>query len=266
MVTKCIDISFWQGKIDFKKLAKTGVKSIIIKCGGSDGEVKYYKDSKFVRNYNEAKKYGFFIGVYYFAGSDFITENEGKICGKKCYEIIKDCELDLPVYIDVEATQPKHYYGTTDAILSFCSVIEKKGFKSGVYASALSGYDRLFSYEKVKNKSIWVAEWDDKRGDFPPKCDIWQYTSTGKLNGIDGYVDMDICYIDIDVKSIEKKKTKTKISNVQNIYNIRYKELAHKVLDGEYGNGAERKKKILSKGYDYNYVQALVNAMLSEKT
>lgn len=262
-MTKCIDISTWQGKIDFKKLSKTDIKSIIIKCGGSDDS--YYKDDRFVRNYNEAKKYGFYIGVYYFAGSDFITESEGKICAKKCYEIIKDCELDYPVYIDIETTSPNHYYGTTDAILSFCAYLEKRGFKTGVYASALSGFNYRFDYEKIKEKSIWVAEWDDERGDFPPKCDIWQYTSTGKANGIDGFVDMDICYIDIDKKISENKKIKTKLSNVQSIYNLRYKELAYKVLKGEYGNGSERKNKLIKQGYDYKYVQALVNAILSEK-
>ena len=262
MSNKCLDVSVWQGSIDFKKVKADGYDYIIIKCGGSD--VGYYVDTKFHYNYQNAKKQGFKIGAYYFAGTDFSSKTKGIEAGEHCLKIIGEYKFDLPIYIDVEYPTNGGYDGTTKAILGFCDTIEKKGFKTGVY-SYKAGFNSLFSYDDVRNKSIWVAEWTDKRSNFPNKCDIWQYTSTGKTNGITGYVDLDKCYIKTNNTDVTKKKNKTLVSNVHNTYQTRYKNIAEDVVKGKYGNGETRKKKILSKGYDYNYVQALVNAMLTEK-
>lgn len=264
-MNKCIDVSVWNGKIDFKKVKADGYNYIIIKCGGSDDG--YYTDSTFNYNYLNAKKNGLKIGAYYFAGSNFISKTEGKKCAEHCLKIIGEYSFDLPIYIDVEVTKPKDYKGTTEAILKFCDIIEKKKFKTGVYSSR-SMFDSLFSYDSVKNKSIWVAEWGvSKRSNFPDKCDIWQYSSTGYVNGVIGLVDLDKCYITVTKKlDVTKKPDKTQIKNVLTTYNIKYKKIAEDVINGKYGNGDTRKKKLLSKGYDYNLVQALVNAMLTQKS
>lgn len=263
MSNKCVDVSVWNGKIDFKKLKADGYNYIIIKCGGSDDG--YYTDSTFNYNYLNAKKNGFKIGAYYFAGSNFTSKGEGKKCGQHCLKIIGEYNFDLPVYIDVEITKPNSYKGTTDAILTFCDVLEKKKYKTGVYSSR-SMFDSLFSYQSVKNKSIWVAEWGvSKRSSFPDKCDVWQYSSTGHAGGIIGLVDLNKCYIDIKSKTdVTQKPNKTQVNNVLTTYNIKYKKIAEDVLNGKYGNGDTRKKKLQSKGYDYNFVQALVNAMVTK--
>lgn len=261
---KILDVSFWQGKIDFKKLSKTDVKGLIIKCGGSDDGL--YKDSCFDRNYAEAKKYGFLIGAYYFAGSDFINDGEGILCAKEFLKITKDCEFDLPVFIDVEITPTALKNEATQATVKFCKYIEKHSkYKAGVYASAISGFKDRLNYDDLNDFSIWVADWGNKRGSFPERCDIWQYSSVGTISGIGGHVDMNVCYINpINNTQLPLVKTekmaKVNVNNVHNIYKRKYSDVAYDVLQGKYGDGETRKRKLIIAGYDYNYVQALVNA------
>ena len=198
---KVIDVSHWQGNINFIEVKKSGIEGVIIKAGGSDKG--FYKDNKFETNYTKAKNAGLYVGAYYFVGSKCLSYVDGEADAKRFAEIIKGKQFDLPVYMDVEAPPFGKKKEVTDAIIGFCSTMEAKKYFVGVYASDISGFKDRINYNEIKDKyTIWVARYGSKPT-YTTKYDIWQYSSTGKVAGISDNVDMDECYKDFP--SIIKK-------------------------------------------------------------
>lgn len=259
---KIIDISHWQGTIDFKKVKADGVQGVIIKAGGSDAG--FYKDSKFETNYTNAVNAGLYVGTYYFVGSGCLSEADGKADADRFINIIKGKKFNLPVYMDVEAPKRGQKDKVTNAIIGFCEEMEAHKYYVGVYGSDISGFKEMFNYEDIKDRyTLWVARYGTKPK-YATKHDIWQYSSTGKVSGIAGNVDMDECYVDFP--SIITKGgfngyngstpvTPTPVKPVKKSN----EELANEVIAGKWGNGDDRKKRLTEAGYDYNAVQAIVN-------
>ena len=101
MMNKGIDVSHWQGNIDWNKVKKAGIEFAIIKAGGSDAG--FYTDSKWEANYKGAKAAGIPIGAYYFVGKDCVTAAAGKADAERFLKILKGKQLEYPVYMDNEA-------------------------------------------------------------------------------------------------------------------------------------------------------------------
>ncbi|CRH84384.1 Autolytic lysozyme [Chlamydia trachomatis] len=262
-MTHGIDVSAWQGKIDFNKVKKSGYEFVIIKAGGNDDG--YYIDRYFETNYTKAKKAGLKVGAYYFVNRDFSSINAQKLA-EVFYNIVKNKTFDLPLFIDVETTPTSARSTVTTGINIFCNYLRKKGYKSGVYASAVSGFvDRIET--KYLNPCIykWVASYSYKpsnAGKNGAYC-IWQKSSTGKVNGINGNVDINECYVDFKSATNTNNKTLT-INNIHDKYYNVYKRYATDVISGKYGNGTERKNKLVSLNIDYNYCQSIVNEMINK--
>ena len=198
---KIIDVSHWQGNIDFNKVKNDGVKGVIIKAGGSDSGL--YTDSKFNTNYTNATKVGLSVGAYYFVGAKCLSKADGKADADRFINIIKGKKFDLPVYMDVEAPASGQKTKVTNAIIGFCEEMESKGYFVGVYASDISGFKDRINYNDIKNKyTLWVARYGSKPT-YATTYGMWQYSSTGKVSGISGNVDMDESYVDFP--SIIKK-------------------------------------------------------------
>lgn len=198
---KIIDVSHWQGNIDFNKVRNDGIKGVIIKAGGSDSG--FYTDSKFNDNYKKASNAGLSIGTYYFVGKNCLSTADGKADAQRFANIIKGKNFDLPVYMDVEAPASGQKAKVTNAIIGFCEEMENRGYFVGVYASDISGFKDRINYNDIKNRyTSWVARYGSKP-QYATTYGIWQYSSTGKVNGISGNVDMDESYIDFP--SIIKK-------------------------------------------------------------
>ncbi len=262
-MTHGIDVSAWQGKIDFNKVKKSGYEFVIIKAGGNDDG--YYTDSRFETNYATAKKAGLKIGAYYFVNRDFSAKNAQKLA-EVFYNIVKNKTFDLPLFIDVETTLTSARTTVTTGINIFCDYLSKKGYKSGVYASAISGFiDRININDLSKNIYKWVASYSYKPANVGKNngyC-VWQKSSTGRVNGITGNVDINECYIDFkSTKHTSTNKALT-IDDIHSKYYIIYKRYASDVISGKYGNGTERKNKLVSLNIDYNYCQSIVNEMLN---
>lgn len=262
-MTHGIDVSAWQGRIDFNKVKKSGYEFVIIKAGGNDdGD---YTDGRFETNYMSAKKAGLKIGAYYFVNRDFSSKNAQKLA-EIFYNIVKNKTFDLPLFIDVETTPTNARATVTIGINIFCSYLRKKGYKSGVYASAVSGFvDRIDM--KYLDPCIykWVASYSYKPTDVGKNngyC-IWQKSSTGKVNGINGNVDINECYVDFKSATSTNNKTLTIDSIHDKYYNV-YKRYASDVISGKHGNGTERKNKLVSLNIDYNYCQSIVNEMINK--
>ena len=189
-VAKCIDVSTWQGSIDFNKVKSAGYNYVIIRAGY--GKEKSQKDNMFETNYKNAKSAGLKVGAYWFSYA--MSPSTATAEADACLSCIKGKKFELPVYYDMEYqpamnTSNSNY---TKMAVNFCNKLKSNGFKSGVYSSA-SVYDYLLNRTTLKNNgiSIWNAEWYIKPS---ITCDVWQYSDNGRINGISTNVDLNYIY------------------------------------------------------------------------
>lgn len=194
MELKGIDVSRWQGSINFKSVKSAGVDFVIIKAGGSDAG--FYEDPMFKINYTAAKAAGLKVGAYYYVGSKFQGTESGIVDAKKFIRILGKRSFDYPVYVDVESTPQKEKSGTTDAILSFCEYMESKSFFVGIYGSDVSTFHDRVQAGRLINYTWWVAGYGKEPSH---NYNVWQYTSSGSVNGISTRVDRDISKTDFNV-------------------------------------------------------------------
>lgn len=184
-----IDISHWQGNIDFSKV-KTDF--VIIKAGGSDKG--FYKDKMFETYYKGFKEKGIPVGSYYFVGKNCTSFEAGVNDALKFINILKGKKFEMPVYIDFEAPDKKDVTGNTDACIGFCDTMEKAGYFTGIYASDISGFKERLQLARLTPYSLWVARYGSKPK-YVKNYGMHQASSTGKVDGIIGRVDMDECLI-----------------------------------------------------------------------
>lgn len=188
-----IDVSVYQGNIDWKAVRNSGIEFAIIKAGGSDSG--FYKDSKFEQNYANAKAVGMPVGAYYFVGSGCTSKADGIADAKRFLDIIRGKAFEYPVYIDLESTSPSAKSGATEACIGFCETMENAGYYCGIYASDVSGFVERLDLSRLSKFDKWVANYISK-----PSCvasyGIWQKSDSGRINGINGNVDLNEAYMD----------------------------------------------------------------------
>ena len=197
-----IDISHWQGKVDFQKVKKSGIDFVILKAGGSDKG--FYEDKTFKRNYEAAKKAGVYVGAYYFVGSSFYGAEAGIADAKRFIKIIGDCQLEYPVFLDVETTQPSKKAEATEAAIAFCMEMEKAGYFVGIYASDISGFREKLNHDKLTSYAHWVADYSDPVKECKDH-QMRQYSSKGYVNGVENNP-TDLDYSLVDYSEVVKSK------------------------------------------------------------
>lgn len=191
---KVIDVSHYQNNINFNEVKASGIEGVIIKAGGSDAG--FYTDSQFESNYTKAINAGLHVGAYYFVGKNCLSYEDGIADANRFMNIIKDKKFDLPVYMDVEAQAQGQKEKVTDSIIGFCNELEKNNYYVGVYASDILGFKDRIDLSRIEGVySLWVARYGSKPT-YVKNYDMWQYSDSGKVNGINGNVDMDECYKD----------------------------------------------------------------------
>lgn len=208
---KCIDVSEWQSKIDWKKVKDSGIEYAILRAGF--GRESAQVDFEFEGHYKNAKKAGIKLGVYWFSYADSVEDAKRE--AKACLEVIKGKTFELPVYYDLEFSTQKNYGKTvlTNIAKTFCETIKKQGYSVGVYAN-LNWFLNYLDYETLKKSySIWLAQYHTKA---ELNCDIWQYTSQGKITGVYGNVDVNIIYNKdiINIRGDVNGDTKVNIKDV----------------------------------------------------
>lgn len=253
MSIKGIDVSEFQGSIDWSKVKNDGIEFAILKLGNIYDYDANYKDSKFETNYKNARAQGIKIGAYIYNYCNTVdTLKEGL---EWALEQLDGKKLDMPIYLDME---DKDIQGETVETLTnqcneFARFVQDKNYKAGVYANVNWLKNKLNPSEFDKDISVWAAQYYTEcqyTGDY----DIWQYTSSGKVSGISGNCDMNYLYNENIIE--ESTTTGNDKKSVD--------ELAKEVIDGKWGDGEERKKKLEEAGYDYNAVQDRVNEMLAK--
>ena len=255
MERKVIDISVHNGDIDFKKV-KSQVDGVIIRCGyGSD--IKSQDDKKWKQNVEGCINNGIPFGVYIYSYAKTnemaISEAEHVIRLVKPY---KD-KLSYPVYYDLEEDGTQK--GAVERARVFAKVLTDAGYVVGMYANQNWWDNYLVGLNEFTK---WVAKYgiNDGKPHTKPNIkgmDIWQYTSVGKVDGIKGNVDMNICYKDFDTSKSDKpnddkRKTPEEIAD----------EIIADIDNKVWGAGEERKKRVEAAGYVYKEVQAIVNEKL----
>ena len=188
-----IDVSRWQGTIDWANVKASGINFAIIKAGGSDAGA--YQDKNFINNVWWATVNGIHCGAYYFVGKSCKSAKAGLENAHKFENILKQVVLEYPVYIDFEAPDTSNKQGNTDACKAFCDYLESKKYYVGIYASDISGFkDRLY-LDQLNTYDKWVARYGSEPK-YVKQYGIWQCSSSGMVDGIKGRVDTDISYKD----------------------------------------------------------------------
>lgn len=195
-----IDVSYFQYEINWKKVKASGVKFAIIRCGyrGSTNG-KLCTDSTFMRNIKGAKAAGIDVGVYFF--TEAINAKEGKEEADFCIKQIKKSgvKVTYPVVIDTENLAGARASSSrlsktkrTEAVQAFCKQVKAKGYTPMIYAST-SWLNNQLNMSKLSDYYVWVAQYY-KKVTYGGSYKCWQYTSSGKVNGISTRVDMDYWY------------------------------------------------------------------------
>lgn len=195
---KVIDVSAWQGEVDFKAVAESGVEGVVVRLARYNSD----KDRYFDRNYEEAKKHGLMVGCYFFMGAK--TVDEAKAEAENVIALLdeKKYELELPVFYDVEnehgdesgSISSLDRQVLTDIIKMFCKTLKENGYYAGYYSNVKFAYEEYFP-EQLAEYPYWVARWDENNTCVFPYY-LWQYSSTGSVPGIVGDCDLDMCFAD----------------------------------------------------------------------
>ena len=192
-----IDISSFQGKVDFKKLKESGVEFVMISVGGTRGiDTDYFIDEQFENNIINANKYGIDAGVYFYSYANSIES--AKKDAKWVLKKIEDYKIDLPIAFDWENWKYYNdyhlsFFGLTSMAESFADVIEDAGYQGMIYSSKTY----LENIWLPSNKDIWLAHYTDKTN-YQGSYRMWQMCENGRVSGISNAVDIDILYLDND--------------------------------------------------------------------
>lgn len=185
----CVDVSEFQQNIDFNKMKNDGIKAVIIRAGY--GREVSQKDSMFESHYRNAKSAGLKVGAYWYSYADSINDAEKE--AKAFMAVVKGKSFDFPVYYDLEdSSQIGLGKSTLTAIAErFCDTLKRNNYKAGVYAN-LNWFNNYLNYNRLKGKySVWLAQYNDRA---ELDCDIWQNSSSGRVNGYNGRLDTNIVY------------------------------------------------------------------------
>jgi lysozyme len=188
-----LDISSWQGDVDFKKIKDAGVEFVIIRVGGTRGtNGKYFLDSKFERNIKEANKYDIDVGIYFYSYANSIKK--AKKDAEWVLKQIKKYDVSLPIAFDWEEwayfnEYNLSFFGLTSMADSFLKTIENHGYKGMLYSSK-AYLDMIWM---PLDYDIWLAHYTSKTN-YEGKFKFWQLCDNGKVDGIDTDVDIDIMY------------------------------------------------------------------------
>jgi|GEM_PF-270707 len=190
---KGIDVSRHQGKIDWEKVKNTGIEFAILRAGYGKNAI----DSEFYRNVSECNRLGIPCGVYWFSYA--LNVEMAAQEALYCLEAIKPYKIEYPVYYDLEYDTLEwakknnvsiNKQLATKMVEAFCGQVEKAGYYAGNYSN-LDYLKNMFDESLLEKYDLWYAR-------YATSCDrnvnLWQHTSSGKVDGIKGNVDMNVAY------------------------------------------------------------------------
>ena len=194
---KGIDVSEWNGEIDWQQVKDSGVEFVIVRVGGRGTEGgNLYDDEMAQTYYEEATAAGLKVGAYIFAQS--ITVEEAIEEAEFVLDVVKDWDVQMPLvydweYVDETArTADTDSRTLTDMAKAFCDTIKDAGYTPMIYFGRSQSKDLLI-LEELVDYPFWLAMYSTIM-DYPYKIDMWQYTETGTVPGVDGNVDLNLWF------------------------------------------------------------------------
>ena len=191
MALKGIDVSEWQGTIDWRKVAKDGVQFAVIHAGY--GRELSQKDEYFERNYAGARAAGIKVGAFWYSYADSVARAEQE--ARTCLKVLEGKRFELPIFFDQEYEKSILALSNktrTDIVLKFLETVKGAGRKVGLYSSTDFITTKLQA-NRLTAYPLWIAEYGSKLH-YTGKVWAWQYTDKGRVAGIKGRVDMDHGY------------------------------------------------------------------------
>ena len=201
MNMKGIDVSKHQGNVNWSHVKADGVEFAILRAGY--GKQASQKDTQFENNYAGCKSNGVPVGAYWYSYA--ATPAEAKQEAAVCLSILKGKTFEYPVYFDIEepSVLAKGKAACTAIAKAFLETAEKAGYFVGIYSSK-SYLESCFTEELRTRYAVWVAHYGVDKTTYHGQYGIWQKSSTGKVYGISGNVDVNECYTDYPA-TIKKK-------------------------------------------------------------
>lgn len=194
MNVKGMDISSWQGNIDFSKVRSSGIEFAIIRAGfGSDPNS--HNDPMFKTNINNAKANGIPVGAYWYSYATNVAMAQQE--ARYFLSQVSGYQLEYPLYFDIEDPSLGGLSNTqrTDMCITFCRTLENAGYYAGIYSS-LNYFQNYLDLNRLTPFDKWLAQWSSSPSWGPEFGGMWQFTSSGAVNGISGRVDLNIAYKD----------------------------------------------------------------------
>ena len=194
-----IDVSSYQGEVDWHQVAEAGVDFAIIRLGYRGYESGKLVEDKFARqNLEGAAEAGIQLGVYFF--SQALNPNEAREEARFVLDMIDPYEIAMPVVFDWEhvnsetaRTNGMNPYAATDCAQAFLEVIDEAGYWPMMYFNSFQSR-KLFYLDQLMDYDFWLALYSDRMS-FPYKVDMWQYTCTGTIPGVIGDVDVNVLFL-----------------------------------------------------------------------
>lgn len=192
-----IDVSYHQGMINWQAVKATRKVNFAILRAGY-GKYAYQKDPMFERNYAGAKAAGIPVGAYWYSYAKSVEEAREE--AKACVEVLRRNKFEYPIYYDIEDNTQG---GLGKAVLTamceaFCDTLEKAGYYAGVYANTYWFTNKLDHARLAAKYTIWLADYR-KYYDKDIVRHMHQYSAKGRVEGIQGRVDLDVCTLDFPV-------------------------------------------------------------------
>lgn len=202
-MTSGIDVSQWQGVIGWEAVKASGqVDFALIRAGYGD-TLSYPRqiDTQYEHNYSECKRLGIPVGVYFYCYA--MNEAEAKREAECCLALLKGKQFEFPIFYDVEEYDLFRSGKTAEVCRAFVKILEDAGYWVGIYTyrSAM----KYFPADIKDKKAFAIAEYGSKLN-YSGQYGIWQNSSTWYVDGINGRVDHDYCYVDYPKLIKEKGK------------------------------------------------------------
>ena len=194
-----IDVSSYQGNVDWKAVKNAGISFVILRCGFRGyTQGGLIADDKFAANIQGANSAGLKVGIYIF--SQAINEKEAIEEASYCIQLAKKYKVSYPIFIDTEkvAANGARANGLdkntrTAVCVAFCKTIQNAGYTPGVYANK-NWLNNNVNVSEFGPYKIWMAQYVSVP-DYKGRYEIWQHTDKGSVSGIKGNVDLDISYL-----------------------------------------------------------------------
>ena len=243
---KVIDVSTHQGTIDWAKVKASGVDGAIIRCGyGSD--IASQDDKQWKRNADECTRLGIPFGTYLYSYAK--TTAQAKSEAEHVLRLVKGYNLSYPIYYDLEEAGTES--GAIERAKVFGDIIEAAGYWCGVYANKSWWTNHLAGLERFVK---WVAQYNSVCT-YSGSYDMWQYTSSGSIPGVNGNCDVNWCYRDYP-SEIVGNSSPSESKPADSAPTGTTLDLVYRTMNDEFGKGNTRKQAL---GSRYEEVQEVIN-------